>query len=248
MADYVEYLEDFLASIENLPKEVIHLFTELKVKDIDLHTIRARLHVKEGRLTKMIKSGNSSSSSSRHRASRGMDPSIGEKASISREVMAFSSSSIASYLQGGTASLSDEALRLYDEIQQDFVDCEGIVADKLNLVEKISQMLDRHLTRLDNDLSRMEEADASTSTPNSSSSYTPVRRDDTRKRTLPTASNSTKRIKSRTSRLWDPIAASRQSPLSRVSSPSIRDMTPDADETPYCICVQPSYGEPVTEM
>ena len=49
------YIDDFLISIDNLPSEILHLFSQLKNKDFELVTAKDSIHTKDINLRRLIK-------------------------------------------------------------------------------------------------------------------------------------------------------------------------------------------------
>ncbi|KAI8841381.1 hypothetical protein BC829DRAFT_13059 [Chytridium lagenaria] len=57
MADHIQYLEEFVSSVENLPFEIRHVFDEIRDKDAEFQEIKAQINARDLQLRKIIKAG-----------------------------------------------------------------------------------------------------------------------------------------------------------------------------------------------
>lgn len=134
--DYTGFLEDFLPTIDNIPGEVQHVMNELLAKDTELHSLLDTIRKLDQNLGKLMKSGPNPSFSL---------PELPETAEPLEKAKAFAYESVQSV---------PEQLGIYIEIENLYDQCKDLVSDKVQLVERIKDTLDRHLRKLNTELDR----------------------------------------------------------------------------------------------
>jgi hypothetical protein len=212
MQELTTYLEDYLASIDNLPSELQQKLSEIKEKDIELNDVRQQLIQEETAHKKIYK--------------------------IKRRL-------------NNMAEMEKQA---NEKVQNTFNKAKSIADDKIFLAERLKDVINLHIKRLEHDLSRiiantnqnqkkkdtitkLEQTHTQSPVPKKRKAATntrnPVKRNKLLSRkNLITDSKSTKDTTNITNTIETPNS---------VTTAAIG--THDNDEQLYCFCQQVSYGE-----
>jgi len=113
MQELTTYLEDYLASIDNLPSELQQKLSEIKEKDIELIDVRKQLTQDETAHKKIFK--------------------------VKKRVK----------------DITEMEKKANEKVQDTFNKAKSIADDKVFLAEKLKDVINLHIKRLENDLSRM---------------------------------------------------------------------------------------------
>jgi len=113
MQELTTYLEDYLASIDNLPSELQQKLSEIKEKDIELIDVRKQLTQDETAHKKIYK--------------------------IKKRIK----------------DMAEMEKKANEKVQDTFNKAKSIADDKIFLAERLKDVIDLHIKRLENDLSRM---------------------------------------------------------------------------------------------
>jgi hypothetical protein len=147
--------------------------------------------------------------------------------------------------------------KLYEQIQEDFIRSKEMAAERVDMVDKVRDMIEKHLKRLTQELEKLEELDPNLASTPAAAMPTPVAS------TPSTADLARLKAPYTKSAVVDtPLPAShsilsslerklstnpKPFPIKKATKKKTSDSstadTQDQDETLYCICQQVSYGE-----
>ncbi|KAI8895052.1 hypothetical protein BC833DRAFT_602576 [Globomyces pollinis-pini] len=233
--DYCTLLEDFIPSIDNLPSELSYVFSEFSNTSQDLIACDNRIKSNDSKLRKLIKSTNTV---------------LINDQLVDQNVLSIESENHQETLDllksHSKIIIGDhpELLPLYDKVQEDYTTATALYDNRLELIDRIKDLLDKHIKRLSMDLEKLENPDLAVN--NTPSVATPQVDIISRKNSFIRA----------TSEVLDSPVTSKRKIASVPRPPPIKkshkrkmesghgvDGTTDVDENTYCTCQQVSFGE-----
>ncbi|TPX35088.1 hypothetical protein SmJEL517_g02508 [Synchytrium microbalum] len=159
--DPQEYLEEYIANIDSVHKDIKHVFTELQHKDYVFHELRREIGNLDTTLKKMIStSENTIPSTSKASGSAAPPP---PNSTLKTETSVDSDSGKEATPDKGDPAKKEET-QVFEEVQKKFNAAQEIANEKIQEVERTRRMIDSYYKKLCDDLNRLTDTNTTGST------------------------------------------------------------------------------------
>lgn len=172
--DYFGLLENVILEIDNVPSEVQHVFTELQTSNTEIISFENRTKSYDIQLRKLMRADTLPLTTKRttHNPVEKLVP-----LETTTEFPELTPDEIQeqinlTYDLAKNVISNDDQVKLYNQVQEEYTRATILSQERIELTEKITEMLDKHIKKLDSELLKLEDGDVSVSTPIPTSVYT----------------------------------------------------------------------------
>ncbi|KAJ3220307.1 hypothetical protein HK099_004391, partial [Clydaea vesicula] len=156
--DYATYLEDYIATIENLPSEIKQIYQEITEKDKAVKFKNQEQHQKDLNLRKIIKQSTLTEEELNLKFIKESTNS-NKEAKLKKHKKNAANPSYVSIGIKDKNFLSLEQLDIYNAILAEKLSLNNIIEEKIKLAERAFAMVDRHVKRITNDMEKFIDQD-----------------------------------------------------------------------------------------
>jgi chaperonin cofactor prefoldin len=165
--DYFGLLENVILEIDNVPSEVQHVFTELQNSNTEIISIENRTKSYDIQLRKLMRIDTNPLTTKRttHNPVEKLLPleTTTEFPELTPEELQ-EQIHLTNNLAKNVISIEDQ-VKLYNKVQDEYTRANVLSQERIDWTEKITEMLDKHIKKLDSELLKLEDGDISISTP-----------------------------------------------------------------------------------